>query len=54
VLFVTPHYEAWPMVLVALPLAEEQLVRELVEDVWVERAPKKLSAGYRATRGGDA
>jgi hypothetical protein len=54
VLFVTPHYEAWPMVLVALPLAEEQLVRELVEDVWVERAPKKLSAEYRARRGGDA
>jgi hypothetical protein len=44
VLFVTPHYEAWPMVLVALPRADEQLVRELVEDAWVLKAPKKLVA----------
>jgi hypothetical protein len=46
VLFVTPHYEAWPMVLVALPKAGRQLVRELVEDAWVERAPKRLVAAY--------
>jgi len=44
VLFVTPHYEAWPMVLVALPRADEQLVRELVEDAWVLKAPKRLVA----------
>ena len=48
VLFVTPHYEAWPMVLVALPQAEEELVRELVEDAWAERAPRKLLDAYRA------
>jgi len=44
VLFVTPHYEAWPMVLVALPRADEQLVRELVEDAWILKAPKRLVA----------
>jgi hypothetical protein len=44
VLFVTPHYEAWPMVLVALSRAEEQLVRELVEDAWILKAPKRLVA----------
>jgi hypothetical protein len=43
-LFLTKHYEAWPMVLVALPQADEQLVRELVEDAWVLKAPKKLVA----------
>jgi hypothetical protein len=43
-LFVTKHYEAWPMLLVALPQADEQLVRELVEDAWVLKAPKKLVA----------
>ncbi len=53
VLFVTPHYEAWPMVLVALPRAGKQIVRELVEDVWVERAPKKAVAEFLATRGDD-
>jgi len=51
VLFVTPHYEAWPMVLVALPQAGEQLVRELVEDAWVEKAPKRLVAEFLAARG---
>ncbi len=50
VLFVTPHYEAWPMVLAALPRAGEQIVRELVEDVWVERAPKKAVAEFLAGR----
>jgi hypothetical protein len=44
VLFITPHYEAWPMVLVALAHAEEQLVRELVEDAWVLKAPKRVVA----------
>ena len=37
VLFVTPHDEAWPMVLVALPRADEELVSELVEDAWSRR-----------------
>jgi hypothetical protein len=50
VLFVTPHYESWPMVLVALPKAEEQLVRELVEDAWVEKAPKRLVSEFLAAR----
>ena len=51
VLFVTPHYEAWPMVLVALPKAGEQLVRELVEDAWVEKAPKRVVTEYLSARG---
>ena len=52
VLFLTPHYDNSPMVLVALPRADEALVRELVEDAWAERAPRKLVAAYRAA--GDA
>jgi hypothetical protein len=51
VLFVTPHYEAWPMVLAALPKASEELVRELVEDAWVEKAPKRLVKEHLAARG---
>ncbi len=50
VLFVTPHYEHSPMVLVALPRAGVDLVRELVEDAWAERAPKRLVAAWRADR----
>lgn len=48
VLFLTPHYDNSPMVLVALPRAEAGLVRELVEDAWAERAPRKLLETYRA------
>ena len=51
VLFLTPHYDAWPMVLVALPRADAALVRELVEDAWAERAPRKLLEAYRAAGG---
>jgi hypothetical protein len=54
VLFVTPHYEAWPMVLVALPRAAESLVRELVEDAWAEKAPKRLVAEFLAARDGES
>ena len=50
VLFVTPHYETSPMVLVAWPRVGEELLRELVEDVWVERAPRKLVAEFLAER----
>jgi hypothetical protein len=50
VLFITPHYETWPMVLVALPRAGRELVCELVEDAWAERAPRQLLDAYRAER----
>ena len=53
VLFVTPHYQDWPMVLVALPHAQVELVRELVEDAWAERAPKTLVRAWRAEHGLD-
>ena len=51
VLFLTPHYDNSPMVLVALPRADVALVRELVEDAWAERAPRKLLEAYRAAGG---
>lgn len=50
-LFVTAHYEAWPMVLVALPRADPVLVRELVEDAWILKAPKTTVKRYLAERG---
>ena len=53
-LFVTPHYAPWPMVLVALPRAEKGLIRELVEDAWAERAPKRLVAELLAARDSDS
>jgi hypothetical protein len=53
-LFVTPHYEDHPMVLVSLPTADPQLVRELVEDAWAERAPKPVVAAWLAGARGES
>ena len=50
VLFVTPHYETSPFVLVSLPRVAEKLLRELIEDVWIERAPRNLVAEFLAER----
>jgi len=52
-LFVTPHYEDHPMVLVALSSADTDLVRELVEDAWAERAPKRVVQAWLAAARGD-
>ena len=51
---VASAYEAWAMVLVALPRADEGLVRELVEDAWVDRAPKRTVAELLAGREGSS
>jgi hypothetical protein len=50
-LFVTPHYEDYPMVLVSLPSAHPDLVRELLEDAWAERAPKRIVSAWLAATG---
>jgi hypothetical protein len=50
-LFVTEHYERWPLVLVSLPRADGALVRELLEDAWSERAAKKKVEQWLAERG---
>jgi hypothetical protein len=50
-LFVTEHYERWPLVLVALPKADPALVRELIEDAWSERASKRVVDGWLSERG---
>jgi hypothetical protein len=50
-LFVTAHYEDYPMVLVSLPIADRELVRELVEDAWAERAPKRLVEAWLESTG---
>jgi hypothetical protein len=52
VLFVTKHYENWPLVLVALAGARPQLVRELIEDAWAEKASKRVVDAWLAEREG--
>jgi hypothetical protein len=52
VLFVTKHYESSSLVLVALPGAERELVHELIEDAWAEKAPRRLVDAWLAEREG--
>ena len=42
VFFTTPHYDAYPYVLVRLEEIDEVQLEELVEDAWRIRAPKRL------------
>ena len=50
VFFVTPHYENYPMVLVRLASADPHELRELLEEAWLERAPKRVAAAWEAER----
>jgi hypothetical protein len=47
-LFVTPHYENWPLVLVALPRARPELVLELIEDAWASKASRRVVEAWLA------
>jgi hypothetical protein len=46
VCFVTPHYDGYPIVLIRLDEVEPSELTELIEDSWLLRAPKRLSAPY--------
>jgi hypothetical protein len=44
--FVTPHYEAYPMVLVRLPMVDPGELAELVTEAWRLVAPKRIVARF--------
>jgi hypothetical protein len=46
VFFSTPHYDGYPYVLVRLGKVGKRQLRELIEDAWRIRAPKRLLAGF--------
>ena len=48
VFFSTPHYDAYPYVLVRLEAVTREELAELLEDAWRIRAPQRLVAGYDA------
>lgn len=51
VFFSTPHYDGYPYVLVRLEAVDLATLRELIEDAWRTRAPKRLVAAYEAGAG---
>jgi hypothetical protein len=44
--FVTPHYAAYPMVLVRLEQADAEELADRIEESWVLRAPAELTDAY--------
>jgi hypothetical protein len=42
VFFSTPHYDGYPYVLVRLNKVSKRQLRELIEDAWRIRAPKRM------------
>jgi hypothetical protein len=48
VFFLTPHYQAYPLVLVRLPAVAEGLLRDVLLGAWRHAAPARLSAAFDA------
>jgi hypothetical protein len=44
--FTTDHYRGYPTVLVRLAIVDEDHLREVIDQAWRLRAPKKLIAEY--------
>jgi hypothetical protein len=50
VYFTTPHFNGYPAVLVRLGEIDVGQLRDLLEESWLGRAPKRLAAKYLADR----
>jgi hypothetical protein len=48
--FTMPHFNGYPAVLVRLDEIDEAELAEILEDAWLDRAPKRLAAQYRQDR----
>jgi hypothetical protein len=51
VYFTTPHFNGYPAVLIRLDMIEVTELTELLEEAWLDRAPKRVAAQYLAERG---
>jgi hypothetical protein len=52
VFFTTPHFDGYPAVLVRLRDIRRGLLREVVTEAWLARAPKRLVRDYLARNTG--
>ena len=46
--FLQPHYENFECLLVRMPVADAQELRDLLEQAWLTYAPKRLVKAYQA------
>jgi hypothetical protein len=50
VFFTTPHFDGYPAVLVRLPKITVKALRELLEEAWLARAPKRAREAFLRDR----
>lgn len=50
VFFTTPHFDGYPAVLIDLPRVPAKLLREVIEEAWIARAPKRVAEAFVAKR----
>jgi hypothetical protein len=46
--YITDHYRCWPWVLVRISSVDPNDLRQLLEEAWRSRAPKRLVAAWEA------
>lgn len=49
--FITPHFDGWPAVLVDLEQISVEDLTELIVDAWLVQAPKRLSRPWLESQG---
>ena len=50
VFFTTPHFDGYPAVLCVLDALEPAVLEELLTEIWLERAPKRVVKEWLAAR----
>ena len=48
--FTISHFDGYPAVLIQLPIVTKRVLRELVVDAWLAKAPRALADGYLTRR----
>jgi hypothetical protein len=50
VFFTTPHFEGYPAVLIRLPKISTKLLKDVIVEAWLARAPKRAVTAYLQAR----
>jgi hypothetical protein len=50
-IFTTPHFDGYPAVLIELDKVDPEVLKEIIVEAWLSRAPKRLAREYMAAQG---
>jgi hypothetical protein len=51
VFFTTPHFDGYPAVLIRLPKISAKLLKDVIVEAWLARAPKRAVTAYLKANG---